>query len=526
MIGDGSIKKVIFIVVCVLFVLFGLFLFNGWHIDFEDLNMSDIEFNYDEEVKIQTPKAYFKGNILFRDGFEIDVKTDYLVEEAKIGTYEVNHSAKFLFYSNELKTFLHIVDKTSPIITLEKLENSYVTSEEEYLQGVSAYDEYDGDITEKVTHTFENGVCTFSVEDNSGNKAIATRVVIFKDVTAPVITLIGENTIILKQGETYQEQGYYAIDDVDGDITKKVSVKNEVNTSQIGEYRIIYSVVDTMNNATSLVRKVVVIPNEENVGSGEGTEIEDETSQDPVEGEVENPEKDNETTNPKEETPEVTNPEIVDPNEDKIIGDRKVIYLTFDDGPSKYTKDLLAILKKYNVKATFFVVGLAYQDVISDIYADGHAIGIHSYTHEYSDIYASEEAYFADLYKMRDVIYEKTGYYTNLVRFPGGSSNTISKKYNEGIMTRLAQSLEEKGFAYFDWNVSSGDAGETTNTVEVYKNVVKGIGNKTTAIVLQHDSKKYSVEAVEDIILWGLGNDYIFLPLDIDSPTSHHKISN
>lgn len=211
----------------------------------------------------------------------------------------------------------------------------------------------------------------------------------------------------------------------------------------------------------------------------------------------------------------------------KLVTDKtKIIYLTFDDGPSKYTSELLDILKRHNVKATFFVIGSAYSDIFSRIVEEGHAIGIHTYTHEFKEIYKNEENYFSDLMKVQDLIYEKTGYKTNLLRFPGGSSNTISKNYNKGIMSRLVVSVVEQGFQYFDWNVDSGDAGGATDTEEVYENVKIGVEGKRIAIVLQHDTKKYSIDAVEKIIIWGKLNDYVFLPLNADSFGAHHKVFN
>ena len=213
------------------------------------------------------------------------------------------------------------------------------------------------------------------------------------------------------------------------------------------------------------------------------------------------------------------------PQPDKVDPGDKIIYLTFDDGPGPYTEQLLDVLDAYNVKATFFVVDTAYSDLIAEEFARGHSIGIHTATHNYDLIYSSEEAYFADLQHMQDLIVELTGQRTTLVRFPGGSSNTVSK-FNPGIMTTLAADLTDMGYQYFDWNVSSGDAGETTSTQKVFENVINGVQWQNVSIVLQHDIKDFSVDAVEKIILWGLNNGYTFLPLDSTSPTSHHRIAN
>ena len=157
--------------------------------------------------------------------------------------------------------------------------------------------------------------------------------------------------------------------------------------------------------------------------------------------------------------------------------------------------------------------------------AAGHTIGIHSATHDYDKIYASEDAYFSDLYQQQELIYNKTGIRPTILRFPGGSSNTVSS-FNPGIMTTLTKDVTDLGMQYFDWNVSSGDAGQTTDTQVVFENVIAGIQSHNVSVVLQHDSKGYSVDAVEKIIVWGLANGYTFLPLDASSPTAHHHLNN
>ncbi|MBQ8814288.1 MAG: polysaccharide deacetylase [Lachnospiraceae bacterium] len=214
-------------------------------------------------------------------------------------------------------------------------------------------------------------------------------------------------------------------------------------------------------------------------------------------------------------------------SERELIERGKVIYLTFDDGPGKYTAELLDILAKYDIKATFFVTGgnEGYFDMIGRAKDEGHTIGIHCYNHDYKKVYASEHAYFADLEKIDEIIFDQTGERAQLVRFPGGSSN-ISSKFNPGIMTRLTGMVEEKGYRYFDWNVLSGDAGDTKDTEEIIRNMIDGILKKDISVVLQHDLYDYSIAAVEEVILWGLENGYAFLPLSMESPTIHHPIAN
>jgi peptidoglycan/xylan/chitin deacetylase (PgdA/CDA1 family) len=214
--------------------------------------------------------------------------------------------------------------------------------------------------------------------------------------------------------------------------------------------------------------------------------------------------------------------------EAELLARGKVIYLTFDDGPSEHTPELLDILERYQVKATFFVTNgyPEYVDGIGEAARRGHSIGIHCYSHWYEKIYASEDAYLADMKKMDNIIFEQTGKRTKLMRFPGGSSNKVSKQYNHGIMTRLEAIIEGRGYHYFDWNVDSNDAGGTTETDQVAQNVISVLQKKNIAVVLQHDSHGYSVAAVEKIICWGLENGYVFLPLTEESPGFHHGIVN
>jgi peptidoglycan/xylan/chitin deacetylase (PgdA/CDA1 family) len=204
---------------------------------------------------------------------------------------------------------------------------------------------------------------------------------------------------------------------------------------------------------------------------------------------------------------------------------KRVIYLTFDDGPGPYTMELLDLLDSYDVQATFFVIDNSYRHLMKEITDRGHSIGIHSVSHRYRSIYTSPEAFFADLYGMQNIIEEQTGVKTWLMRFPGGSSNTVSS-FNPGIMTTLTAAVEEAGFHYFDWNVDSDDAGRARAADTVFRNVTNGIVRQTASVVLQHDIHRYSVDAVERILIWGFENGYTFLPLREDSPEVHHELNN
>ena len=178
------------------------------------------------------------------------------------------------------------------------------------------------------------------------------------------------------------------------------------------------------------------------------------------------------------------------------------------------------------MKVTFFVTSSSYPQFLARAAEEGHTVAIHTNTHNYSQIYASDDAFMADLEAIQTTIFEQTGQKSMLTRFPGGSSNTISSIYNKGIMTRLTKKLEELGYQYFDWNVDSNDAGGAKTADEVFKNVTEGVANRQNSVVLQHDTKGFSVDAVEQIIAWGLCNGYTFAPLTADSPTCHHGVQN
>lgn len=228
--------------------------------------------------------------------------------------------------------------------------------------------------------------------------------------------------------------------------------------------------------------------------------------------------KDKETTTKKPQT------ELVMP---KPISSRgKTVYLTFDDGPSVYTEEILDILDKYGVKATFFVVNGKYNHIMKDIVDRGHQIGLHCYKHVYSEIYKSDEAYFKDLEKISDVVKKQTGVESKIIRFPGGGSNTISKKYSPGIMTRLTQSVVENGYSYFDWNCSNGDADGANTVVKQVINCSQFPRNEKRIVVLMHDNKKITMESLPKIIEYYKACGMDFGVLTESTEFTNHRVFN
>lgn len=217
------------------------------------------------------------------------------------------------------------------------------------------------------------------------------------------------------------------------------------------------------------------------------------------------------------------------PTEADVPAGAKVIYLTFDDGPSGNTQDVLDILAKYDVRATFFVINSPqYSGMYKKITDAGHTIGLHSYSHTYSQIYSSETAYFDDLNRISDVVFNYTGVRSKIVRFPGGSSNTVSRSYCRGIMTSLAKKLTEQGYVYFDWNSQNNDAAGMGLSAEgLYKYAIAPCG-RNNIIMLMHDGrgKSETVKSLARVIEYYKKAGYYFLPLNENSPVCHHKIAN
>ncbi len=402
--------------------------------------------------------------------FKPEVKISGEVDTDKLGDYYLTYSISFGWHHKKIERKVSVVDLIAPIISAKDKQILTCPGNEDINSEYTAFDNYDQDITDKVVKRIQDKQFIIEVADSSGNRSSLEIPIVYDDDEKPIITLKGNNTVALLKGKKYVEPGYIATDNCLGDITDRVKVTNNIDYEQNGKYQVTYTVSDDLGNTTKVIRTVYVY----------------------------------------------------EKNPDIPIGD-KVIYLTFDDGPSNYTGQLLDVLKKYNVKATFFVTGKGSDQFIKRAYEEGHSIGLHTYTHQYNTVYKSVDAYFDDLNKVSDRVKRITGVESKLIRFPGGSSNTVSK-FNPSIMTTLAREVELRGYKYFDWNVASGDTG-TTNTDKIVNNVIKSL-RKGNNVVLQHDTKKYSVEAVSQIIEYGLANGYVFAPLDITSPTVHHTIAN
>lgn len=205
-------------------------------------------------------------------------------------------------------------------------------------------------------------------------------------------------------------------------------------------------------------------------------------------------------------------------------GDVHQVYLTFDDGPSDQTNEILDILDDYGVKATFFVNGredeasiAAYKRIVDE----GHTIAMHSYSHKYSEIYESMDSFEKDFIRIQNLIYDTTGVECMYYRFPGGSSNRVSN----ADMLEYIQYLNNQGVTYYDWNVSSGDATSQAFTVdELVENVMKDVVKYKTSVVLLHDAnnKTTTVQALPTMIESLQASGALLLPIDENTKVIQH----
>ena len=442
---------------------------NRWVIQIDILGDQTQYVEYGAEFEDPGAAAVRKGSIFSFIRKDLQVKTASNVDPEKTGTYSVVYSAADGSSRETASRTVIIQDTVPPEIKLKSDPDAYTLPGHEYEEeGYTASDNYDGDLTDRVDRQVKDGTVVYTVTDSSGNKASVARTIVYDDRTAPELTLEGGDQTITQGGSF--EDSYTAIDDADGDITDRVTVDGTVDTETPGDYVLKYEVADSYGNKSQAQRTVTVSP--------------------------------------------------------KPAGD-KVIYLTFDDGPGPYTARLLDVLAQYDVKATFFVTHAFpdYEDMLAREAAEGHTVAVHTYSHDYDLIYSSADAYWEDFEEMEQVIEAQTGKRTTMFRFPGGSSNTVSN-FNPGIMTYLTQDAAARGYTYFDWNVSSGDASNTVTGSEVYQNILRECQMYKENVVLCHDVKSYTVDIIDDVIEWGLANGYVFAPLTPDSYTAHHGVAN
>ncbi len=419
----------------------------------------------DDKYKEQGYKAsYFSKNLTKK------VKVKGKVNPQKLGKYKLTYYVSNGIFTKKVIRTVIVTDTTKPVIELTGGKLTYVCPNDEYVEpGYKANDNYDGDLTKKVLVKNQSNKIVYEVRDKSKNYTKVVRKIEYKDVEGPTIKLIGGDIMSVFVGESYTDPGYEVNDNCDKSIKDKVEVTGTVNTAVAGTYTITYKVADKAGNSTEVKRTVIVAKH----------------------------------------------------------GQKGTIYLTFDDGPQNGTTNvILDILKQNNVKATFFVTSKGPDDLIKREFDEGHTVALHTGSHNYSYLYSSKEAYFEDLQAVKSRVDRITGQDSKIIRFPGGSSNTVSRKYTPGLMSYLTDEVLKRGFRYYDWNIESGDAGSLRDSTAIYKNVIGKLRKDRVNMILMHDIKSYTRDALDRIIKYGKENGYVFDKITNETEMVRQRVNN
>ncbi len=466
-----SSKKIYFLII---FLILLIFIFIGLHFVTPSIDLigpSTVEISYRDTYQEQGASAHYLKKDL----------TDYVkiksnIENGKVGTYKVTYEVEYKIYKIKKIRTVKVVDNDSPVITLEGEQEVNICPNGKFKEiGYKAFDDYDQDITDHVEVTETENEVIYSVKDSSGNQASIKRKINKIDTTSPKITLKGNTTMYLNLEESFKEPGYTVEDNCSSNLDNKVVVKGEVKEKVKGTYTLTYEVEDDYGNKGSISRKIIIS-------------------------------------------------EKTDPNSGTYKSG--VIYLTFDDGPSNVTTgEILDVLKEEGVKATFFVTNNGPDYLIKRMYDEGHTVALHTATHNYATVYNSVDSYFNDLSIVSNRVKRITGQVSKIIRFPGGSSNTVSRRYQVGIMSTLVNDVLNQGYRYYDWNIDSQDA-VGANRNQVYQNVTSALSKNKMNMVLMHDIKTATRDAIRDIIHYGKDHGYTFERIDMDTYMIRQRVNN
>lgn len=424
------------------------------------------------EITVDVDEKYnYKDNISYVYlGSVDDVKIDKKIDTSKIDDYDITYSYK----GNKLKCHISVEDKKGPILKLKNYKTDTVEelTPDVFVESCEDYSEFEIHIETEDLSSVGKTTVVIKAVDKYGNETVEScELERIEDTTPPIINGVQEYVEVM-QGDYFDYQAVSVEDDMDSNPS--LEINGWIDFGVPGTYTVNYMAVDRTGNIASVDSTIVVMANAE--------------------------------------------------------ANMRVVYLTFDDGPSYNTASVLDILDRYGVKATFFVTGNGqnYNDNIVRAYQSGHAIGLHTYTHDYATVYASVDAYFQDLNNVGDMVQNIIGYRPDIIRFPGGSSNTVSANYTPGIMSQLVNKVQEKGYQYYDWNVSSSDAsGFGVPSATIVQSSTATSADKV--MILFHDAtgKETTVEALPAVIEYYKNQGYAFMPISKSTSfVCHHGVNN
>lgn len=406
-------------------------------------------------------------------GSKDDIAVEGKVDSSKTGDYPVTYTYKGRTYPFTVT----VADTKAPELKLKDVatDTATVVKAEDFVDEVKDTSDYTLKISGGEDQKAGRTSVKISAVDSFGNETTKNATLTRKqDKTAPVLADFKDTKTML-QGDEFRADRFELTDDLDPNPAL-VTDTNAVNTDVPGDYPVTYTVTDRSGNQQQYTQTVTV---ESNPDYG-----------------------------------------------------KKIAYLTFDDGPSENTLAVLDALDKYDAKATFFVTGVnpEYYHLMKDIVDRGHTIALHTFSHQYDEVYASEDAYFEDLQKISDLVEEETGIVADCLRFPGGSSNMVSSDYSKGIMSKLVNDVQEKGYQYFDWNADSTDASgfgipPATLTANATAPIEAG---EEKVNILFHDAngKETTAEALPDILKAYSDAGYVFRGVTNTGFAPHHDVNN
>ena len=457
-------KKLFIAIICIIIAI--LVIGIGYFV----INQSSIHFISNHEIEVNTVVDYSRFIDYVKDGKKDDVKIDSSqVNVKKVGEYKVVYK-----YKDEEKTLkVNVVDTLPPEFDVKSKQVALNQTVEPSELVKNIKDASQTKVSFAKNYEFnkvgwqEIEVIVKDAYDNETRKKVKVNVV--KDEKAPEIIVGNANVVV---GEKIDLKALATIkDDFDKNPTLKVE-SDKLDTNKIGTYQVKYIAKDVSGNQSEKTIQVEVV--------------------------------------------------------DKTKDNEKVVYLTFDDGPSRHTPKVLEILKRYQCKATFFITGMneKYRPYIKTAYDQGHTIGLHTYSHNYSKVYASADAYFKDLDKVGKLAKEYIGFTPKYIRFPGGGSNTISRKYNKGIMSQLTKQVGKKGYIYYDWNCENGDGYAHMSQSQMLKRATSSSAKKV--MILMHDAngKQNTVDILPKVIEHYQKKGYTFKAIDDSTPVFHQHVNN
>lgn len=393
------------------------------------------------------------------------------IDTSSLGTHTFQYrllKKTFTLYYTVVDTITPIVETKDAYVTIGERgdPNDFIASIQDATKTIVKFDK------EYEFTTLGDVHIGILVEDEGKNstKINATAHVVPKDTTPPIIHNVSDKTIRVGERINLLDT-IYANDDRDGKLAVTLQEDN-LDTQTPGFYKIRYEAIDKAGNKATKECNITVLP--------------------------------------------------------KATGN-KILYLTINHGPSEHTPNILAILKTYHVKATFFVTGQNPMQIpyIKQVFQQGHAIGLQTYSNAYAHIYSSDTAFYQELSKIADVVKAQTGQEPKILRFPGGSSNTLSKNYSVGIMSRLTTSVQRKGYQYYDWNCAIGDSNPSLPS-SILIETAKSCDIGGPIMMLTHDQSRSNatVEALPAIIEYYKKQEYTFETINPTVDGFHHFINN